>query len=167
MSVWLIAFEKIDFKQIAQTNLSRPLIRRCRTCLYIAYLNFIDLRQETTSQMTFKVDVKFAGGRNWKHTGMVSFFWNHAGIFSKYSVKSKFMKTYRHVFRKRKPYRYGLEFPKHTEKHVHMTSLAPHAISNAMLLGDSAEIIYRWVQYSLYDRSISESSYVYHICIDL
>ena len=25
MSVWLIAFEKIDFKQIAQTNLSRPL----------------------------------------------------------------------------------------------------------------------------------------------
>ena len=27
-------------------------------------------------------------------------------------------------FGKRKPYRYGLEFPKHTEKHVHMTSLA-------------------------------------------
>ena len=25
MSVWLIAFEKIDFKQIAQTNLGRPL----------------------------------------------------------------------------------------------------------------------------------------------
>ena len=34
------------------------------------------------------------------------------------------MITYRHVFIKRKPYRYGLEFPKHTEKHVHMTSLA-------------------------------------------
>ena len=26
MSVWLIAFEKIDFKQMAQTNLGRPLI---------------------------------------------------------------------------------------------------------------------------------------------
>ena len=25
MSVWLIAFEKIDFKQMAQTNLGRPL----------------------------------------------------------------------------------------------------------------------------------------------
>ena len=133
------------------------LIRRYRTCLYIAYLIFIDLRQETTSQITFKVEVKFAGRRNWKHTGMFSQVWNHAGIFSKYSVQRKFIKTYR----------YGLEFPKHIEKHVHMTSLAPHAISNFMLLGDSAEIIYRWAQYSLYDRSISESSYVYHIFIDL
>ena len=50
--------------------------------------------------------------------------WNHAGIFSKYSVQRKLVKTYRYAFRKRKPYRYVFRFPNHTEKPVHMTSLA-------------------------------------------
>ena len=40
----------------------------------------------------------------------------------------KFMKTYRYVLRKKKPCRYGLEFPKHTEKLVHITSPQTYGI---------------------------------------
>ena len=61
MSVWLIAFEKIDFKQIAQTNLGRPLrsknaknIDRCYTKV-LKHIWSIDYDSKSYQKYNFDV----------------------------------------------------------------------------------------------------------------